>query len=281
MMRKLGLISLLMLLISSAALAQSGGQLWVRSYEDRNSNGVRDTGEPLLTRGVSVELVNSDGIVIASALLDNSPNAAQGLVGFQMLPAGTYSVNVSSADYEATGETQFTTTVSDAGVPPVLEFGAAAVEIPEMTAPAGEEGMSTVLLAAIAALVVVVVMAIIGLLIHTFFFRPRLKQAQQMDMRTTGGMRPVATGTGEYVVPRGTGQMPRQTGTGEFQRPTGTGQMPRQTGTGEFQRPSGTGEFQRPRSTGEFGRPAAPPPAQNPVIDEYDFPLDSEDTPRP
>ena len=81
MARRLGLTILFLLLISNMALAQSGGQLWVRSYEDRNANGVRDTGEPLLTRGVSVDLVNGDGIVIASALLDNSPNASQGLVG--------------------------------------------------------------------------------------------------------------------------------------------------------------------------------------------------------
>ena len=264
MARRLGFVLLSLLLISNVALAQTGGQLWVRSYEDRNANGVRDTGEPLLTRGVSVDLMNADGIIIASALLDSSPNAAQGLVGFQMLPAGEYSVMVTSADYEATNGNQFTTTVSDAGVPPVLEFGAAAVEIPAMTEAAAAADETKPLIAAGAALAVVLLMAVVGLLIYSFFFRPRLKQAQQLDRRTTtGSMRPVATGTGEYAVPRGTGQFPRPTGTGEFGRPTGTGEQRRTTGTGQF------------------SRPAAPPPARKPLVDEYDFPIDPEDTPRP
>lgn len=248
MARRLGLTFLLILMLSSVALAQSGGQLWVRSYEDRNGNGARDTGEPLLTRGVSVDLVNADGIVIASALLENSPNASQGLVGFQMLPPGEYTVRVYSPDYDATNGNEFTTTVSDTGVPPVLEFGGTAIAVPEMTAAADAADQNQPLIAAGAALAVMVLMAIIGLLIYLLFFRPRLRQAQQYDRRmTTGSMRPVATGTGEYVVPRGTGQ---------------------------FQRPSGTGEFERPSGTGEFKRPG-------PVVDEYDFPLDPEDTPRP
>lgn len=254
MARRPGFVLLLLLLISNMALAQSGGQLWVRSYEDRNGNGARDSGEPLLTRGVSVDLLNADGIIIASALLDNSPNAAQGLVGFQMLPPGEYSVVVSSADYEATNGNQFTTAVSDAGVPPVLEFGAAAVEVPATTGAAAAADETRPLIAVGAALAVVLLMAIIGLLIYTLFFRPRLKQAQQLDRRTTtGSMRPVTTGTGEYATPRGTGQYARP-GTGEASRPTGTGQ---------------------------FSRPATPPPAQKPVVDEYDFPIDPEDTPRP
>ena len=279
MARRLGFALFALLLISNVALAQTGGQLWVRSYEDRNANGVRDTGEPLLTRGVSVDLMNADGIIIASALLESSPNAAQGLVGFQMLPAGEYSVVVTSADYEATNGNQFTTTVSDAGVPPVLEFGAAAVEIPATTDAAATGDQNKPLIAIGAALAVVLLMALIGFIIYALFFRPRLKQAQQLDRRTTtGSMRPVATG--EYAAPRGTGQFPRPTGTGEFGRPAGP--HPR-TCTGEFNRPTGTGQYPRPSGTGtgEFGRPASPPPAQRPVVDEYDFPFEPEDTPRP
>ena len=128
MLRRSLLITLLCSLCVGAALAQSGGQLWVRAFEDRNANGAREPGEPFLTRGIAVSLLNEEGVIIASALLDDSPNAAQGLVGFQLLPPGQYSVAVTSADYEATGETTFTTTVSDAGIPPVLEFGAVTVE---------------------------------------------------------------------------------------------------------------------------------------------------------
>ena len=255
MARRLGFLLLSLLMISNVALAQTGGQLWVRSYEDRNANGARDTGEPLLTRGVSVDLMNADGIIIASALLDNSPTAAQGYVGFQMLPAGEYSVVVTSADYEATNGNQFTATVSDVGMPTVLEFGAAAVEIPAMTEAAAAADQTKPLIATGAALAVVLVMAVVGLLIYSFVFRPRLKQAQQLDRRTTtGSMRPVAAGTGQF---------------------------PRSGSTGEFGRPTGTGEHQRPTGTGQFSRPATPPPARKPAVDEYDFPFDPEDTPRP
>lgn len=250
MARRTGLIFLLIGILSNMALAQSGGQLWVRSYEDRNGNGARDAGEPLLTRGVSVDLINADGVVIASALLDNSPNAAQGLVGFQMLPPGEYSVRISSADYEPTAGSEFTTTVSDAGVPPVLEYGASPLEIAPLTEADAAVDASQPIVAIVAALVVVAIMAFIGLMIYLLYFRPRLKQAQQLDRRTTtGSMQPVAVGTGEYAVPRGTGQYPRPTGTGEYQRPA----------------------------------PAAPvvPERESPVVDEYDFPLDPEDTPRP
>lgn len=254
MARRLGFIILLVGILANVALAQSGGQLWVRSYEDRNGNGVRDAGEPLLTRGVSVDLLNADGIVIASALLSESPNAAQGLVGFQMLDPGQYSVRVSSPDYDATAGNEFTTTVNDSGVPPVIEFGATPIEVAPVATADDDADASRPLLAIGAALVVMLIMALIGVMIYLLFFRPRLKQAQQLDRRTTtGSMRPV---TGEYAMPRGTGQYPRQTGTGEFER----------TGTGEFQRP---------------GTAPVIPERPAPVVDEYDFPLDPEDTPRP
>src|SRR5688500_4092395 len=124
MQRRIALsLTFTLLIAAQVALAQSGGQLWVRSFEDRNGNGVREPGEPFLTQGISVNLLNADGVIIASALLDESPNAAQGLVGFQLLPPGQYSVSVTSADYTATAQETFTTTVSDTGVPPVLEFG--------------------------------------------------------------------------------------------------------------------------------------------------------------
>ncbi len=82
--------------------AQGNGQLCVRSFEDRNGNGQLDGGEPLLTRGVNVNLTNSSNITIASALLDQSPTAAQGVVCFPSLAPGQYTVTITSTEYTPT-----------------------------------------------------------------------------------------------------------------------------------------------------------------------------------
>src|SRR6185369_17943230 len=99
-MRRLICILTLVFALSGTAVAaqQTGGQLCVRSFEDRNGNGKLDAGEPLLTRGVSINLLDAGGITVASALLDTSPTAAQGVVCFQFLASGQYSVEVTSAD---------------------------------------------------------------------------------------------------------------------------------------------------------------------------------------
>lgn len=118
------LSSLLILIGASAISGQTGGQLWVRLYQDLDGNGQRDAGEPLLTRGAAIALSDSTGAVIATALLDESPNNAQGLIGFQNLPAGTYTATVTSADFAPSGEPSFTREIAADGIPAVVEFGA-------------------------------------------------------------------------------------------------------------------------------------------------------------
>lgn len=113
-----------MLLLARGVVAQSGGQLWVRLYQDLNANGQRDSGEPLLTRGAAVALRDASGVIIATALLDESPNSEQGLIGFQGLQPGAYSVVVTSADFATTGEAGFTREIAADGVPVVIEVGA-------------------------------------------------------------------------------------------------------------------------------------------------------------
>jgi hypothetical protein len=72
---------------------------FVRAFEDTNANGKLDAGEALLTRGINVNLLDAQNVTIASALLDQSPTAAQGVVCFQFLAAGQYTINI-SAEYE-------------------------------------------------------------------------------------------------------------------------------------------------------------------------------------
>ena len=134
---------LALLFMGTAVFAQSGGQLWVRLYQDLNANGTRDPGEPLLTRGAAVSLQDATGAVIATGLLDDSPNGAQGLIGFQGLQPGTYTAVITSADVAPTGESSFTREVAGDGVPVVIEYGAQPIvdPVPETTAVRGLFGL--------------------------------------------------------------------------------------------------------------------------------------------
>ncbi|MBI5670628.1 MAG: hypothetical protein HZC41_21765 [Chloroflexi bacterium] len=218
------LVFALMVLVSLYGMvaAQSGGQLCVRSFEDRNGNGTLDPGEPLLTRGVGVNLLDSSGVTIASSLLDTSPTAAQGVVCFQFLPAGQYSVVMTSADYTATTPDTITTTISDSGLPTVVEFGARLAATPTSAAsPTGAQAVDTtrVAVSGMAALLVVGFMVFLGMIVFWSAFGRRAP----VDARvTTGSMRAV----------RDTGTAPRVSDTGSMRRVTDTGEVrsPRDTG---------------------------------------------------
>lgn len=118
-----GILLVVMLVAGSAVLAQTGGQFCVRSFEDRNANGSIDADEAVLTRGVAVDLLNQYNIVIASALLDNSPNANDGIICFQQLPTGQYSVLITSAEYQPTTPSLVNRDITDSGFPTVVNFG--------------------------------------------------------------------------------------------------------------------------------------------------------------
>ena len=208
-MARIAFILGLVIAISSTATAQqTGGQLCVRSFEDRNANGKLDAGEPLLTRGVSVNLLDATGITVASALLDESPTAAQGVVCFQFLPAGQYSVVVTSADITATTPSTVTTTIADDGLPTVVEFGGqrAAVPTPSggtaSTAAPVDQGseLARLLIAVLGALVVVGAMVFLGFIVYALAFRGRRPTpAVALDPRTTGSTPPVHIhDTGEH-----------------------------------------------------------------------------------
>jgi hypothetical protein len=141
-------------------------------------------------------LQNSEGIVIASALLDDSPLAASGVVCFQFLPAGQYTVSVTSADYTATTQDSITTNVSESGVPPVLDFGARLAAVPTaVPAPSTNiEGVELdqaelvrIIISALAALAVVAGMIVLGLLIWLLALRNR-QPAPARLMTTTGSV---------------------------------------------------------------------------------------------
>lgn len=192
MLRRWMYALLLALLYGTAVAQNDGGQFWVQIYEDRNGNGVRDGGEPLLTRDVAVNLLDDEGVVIASALLDESPNATQGLIGFQYLTPGEYTVVITSPDYAATTEVSFTRTIETDTTPTVVEFGGQRLDAVGNTATNAPHGLfglpiflgertqvARVALSLLGAIVVVGLMTALGLLVFSLTIRRRQHQERQ------------------------------------------------------------------------------------------------------
>ncbi len=197
--RRLNLIidCCLMLALGSSVHAQDtgGGQVWVRAFIDRDGDGARDVSEPLLTSGVTVDLLR-DGVVIASALLENAPYAAQGLIGFQSLEPAEYSVVIAAAQLTPTTPNTVLVQVRDSGLPPIVEFGGR----PLVTAPAvsgvitpPDEALTRLIVSALVGVIAAGVIAFVGFLIYIFGLHPRYARALQtaQRLRTTGSMRTV------------------------------------------------------------------------------------------
>ena len=215
---RIGFLGMLFLLALPMALPtvlpvlaqDSGGQFWVQAFEDRNGSGTRDTGEPFLTRGVSVDLLNSDGVVMASGTLDGAPFANQGFIGFLYLEPGSYTAVISSPDLTATTAERVDVTITAGAAPVTVMYGAQRAAAVDSTA---NEGVSSLLnsqiariaLSGIGALIVIGVMAFLGVMVYALVLRPRY----QADVkRTTASLRAVRVGqTGEM---RRTGEV-RQT----------------------------------------------------------------------
>jgi hypothetical protein len=183
-MRRIGFSLLILLLLSSIGVvaAQTGGQFCVRAYEDRNGNAQFDLNErePFITRGLNADLLNAENIVVASALMDTAPTAAQGVICFQFLEAGQYSIVVTSADYAPTTPDTFTASISDGTLPTVVEYGAQRIAASEAVTntsnkPASildqRDTLQRIVLSALGALLVVAGMTVLGVLIYLVAFR--------------------------------------------------------------------------------------------------------------
>lgn len=194
MIRRWILPVLLLFCFATAAAQGDGGQFWVRLFDDQNGNGVRDAGESLLTRGAAVSLLNGEGVVIATAVLDESPNAAQGLIGFQYLPPGEYTVVITSPDLTATTEQRFTRAIEADATPTVVEFGGRQGGAAETTTTnTGQRGLfglpiylgereqvARVALSLLGALTVVGLMTLLGVFVYALVIRRRQRAERQM-----------------------------------------------------------------------------------------------------
>ena len=208
MKRFAALIAAVFLMLTGAAQAQSGGQFCVRAFEDRNGNGTIDGGEPLLTSGVSADLLNAENIIVGSALLSESPTAAQGVICFQFLAPGQYSMIVTSAEYSPTTPNTVTASISEGTLPTVVEFGGQRILV-EPAAAADDQGaggltdilsldnggLPRIVLSLLGTLVVIAGMVVLGSVLYLLFLRrPQVPAAATRDYYappTPGPMPPV------------------------------------------------------------------------------------------
>lgn len=166
----------------AAAAAQTGGQFCLRAFEDRNGNGVFESGEPFLTRGVSANLLNAEGVIVASALMDDSPNAAQGVICFQFLTEGQYSMVISSPEHTATSLDTVSAAISTGTLPTVVEYGAQRLVVePDPTAAPSLEQilqeqrdlLQRLVLSGLGSLLAMAGMIVVGVFIYLLAFRGR------------------------------------------------------------------------------------------------------------
>lgn len=208
MMRVTAILLTFLLGLSSVVQAQTGGQFCVRAFEDRNGNGSIDAGEPLLTGGISADLLNAENVVVGSALLSESPNRAQGVICFQFLAPGQYSLIITSANYSPTTPNTVTASIVAGSQPTVVEFGGQrlALEPAANPTPARDlasnitsvisldrDALPRIVLSVLGTLVVIAGMVVLGAVIYLLFLRRPAPAAPAYPVRppTTGGLKPV------------------------------------------------------------------------------------------
>ncbi|RMG78344.1 MAG: hypothetical protein D6712_21615 [Chloroflexi bacterium] len=196
------LLTIGLLLGVQAVQAQDGGQFCVQTFEDRNANGIRDPGEPPFTRGITADLADANGVIVASKLLDDSPTATSGFICFQYLTNGNYTVTVRSAEHEATTATSETRAITPTSIE-VFEYGAQRLVIaPEVIAPSQTQSevdarilFQRIFFAGLGAGIVIFAMVVSGAIIGYVFFWRKLARTPQAITDT--GTYPV-TGTGTH-----------------------------------------------------------------------------------
>jgi hypothetical protein len=211
MTRRLSLVLLIISLLG-AALVQaqtSGGQICIRAFEDRNGNGQDDTNEPRIQRRLSATLADADGIIIDSAFMEDSLNAAAGTLCFQRLAAGQYTLRVVSAEYTFTTETEFITAITDTGIQ-TFPVGGQLVVIAAPTvdgngdlqlSSAEQQGLMTRLIfAGIGAAIVIGAMAVVGAILYLLFVRRPARPAKYATGSYPAAQAPSSTGSMPPVI---------------------------------------------------------------------------------
>ncbi len=176
------------------SLAQDTGQICVRAYVDQNEDGQRAGSEIPIVRGIAASLLDDRDLTIASQFLEDSPYAADGLLCFDQLLAGEYSVIISSSEYIATTATSAEASVRPGTAPARIDFGAKPLAV--LAGPSAiadlvaldADGIQTLLLAAGAAALAIIVMSLLGCLLVALILRrrKRAKMPQPRDPAMRG-----------------------------------------------------------------------------------------------
>lgn len=191
---------MLMLMLVSPVLAQrSGGDFCVRAFEDRNANTVRDMEgeafEPLLRTGIGADLLDETGVIVASALMADSPTAEQGVICFQFLPDGQYTIQITSAEYRATTPDTMTANIRAGELPAVMELGVQSLITPALAVddvPVDDmtPRIERLLIAGAGAVVAALIMQVLGLIIYLIRFGRRRKPVNMDTAATVTFRRP-------------------------------------------------------------------------------------------
>jgi len=214
-----------LMLMSPFARAQETGQICVLTFDDRDGDGLRDADERSIAHGIGASLLNAEGLTIASALLDDSPFAANGLLCFDQLLAGDYRLRLTSAEFSGTTASDFAASVNPGDPPERIEYGVRSTLMEETA----RDGVLDVDAAALAALakgaiggaLVFVFMGVIGILIYLLVYRRRLQRARALQ----AGPAPEPPQNPPYTSgPPATDSMPRPVSQGD--RLPGAGSPP-------------------------------------------------------
>ena len=172
------LLLCLLLVMAPPLLAQDTGQLCVRSFDDRDGDGLRGPDEGAIAHGVSAGLRNPAGVIIATLLLEDSPFADNGILCFDQLRAGDYQISLRSAEYASTTAAAFAASVNPGDPPALLEFGLQPLRLTEPSRPAPDVAIDAALVEAVlrgtaGAAIVAVILCLILLLIYLVVSRRR------------------------------------------------------------------------------------------------------------
>lgn len=155
------------------------GQICVRAFEDTNLNQIRDQAEIPIQQNLIANLLDREGVIINSALIEDSPTRSQGLICFRDLSPNTYTLAVITAAYQPTTDDQLTVTLAEGDLPIVLDFGGQPLFSDQaVLEPDPSQAISPTLerlvVSAIGALTAMVVWVMIGVVIGLFIIRPKL-----------------------------------------------------------------------------------------------------------
>ncbi len=182
-------------LACTLAQGQARSQICLSAFADENENGIREAGELPITRGIAASLLDERGLTINTALLNDSPYAADGLLCFDDLLAGKYRLIISGSELIATGATTAEAMLLPGEPPPVIDFGGRSLIAepgPAVGTRLDADATRMLLLAAGGLALAVALLSLLGCLLAWSFLRRRYARAGPPRIESAAGTPPLA-----------------------------------------------------------------------------------------